>query len=651
MNAFPIFNNLLDSFFNNTWEKEEIKKKQEWSGWCEEDCYTIKQKEYNSRFNTMTGSNRQYIKKADIENKNTLFRNNKYGGDFFNSYANQEYTGLNMTQQDVKPFQPLRVKPGLNLGYNENIDQGYNNGLMSRVLPIHQHIDNLRPAHKPQVSLEPDINTSGIKYNKRGQIGEVIYPENKLFELNKKDTERNMNSEIKKHTAKSLVTPYNSKTPLFSNETGTGATNYNYGHSVKSKIQEPKRVDIKTPHVTNIKSENTKFNNYTDSLKNTIKSFMIHGTGNSNISGNNKHTRQNQDNLKHTIKENNILNNNKGNISNIEKRALSQQDELRTQLKEELVNKQLNTIIQGNTNLPVEIQDELRTQLKENLVLLTENTNISTSHKKITTDIQDKLHTTLKELNILNTNNTNLTPTQKKNILHYQNILKTTLKELNIVNKHIAGVSNNKTINYVIDYTDIPANTMKELFCKSYNLGVATGIINKHEHINIDDIPAPTLKEMIVHNNYSGIAKLNNGQYLNVQNSLKETVRSLKSIFYCGIVNGYSSMPNRDAKIELNENMENMEYELNKIIKLSKSNNLSISTPDKLGRFCGKDDNNTFNQLNKSVIKNINNHPNINNIGTYCANDTLEHHDRFFNPKEQLKNNQFVNNLIFKYNK
>jgi hypothetical protein len=652
MNSIPIFSNLIDKFYNNSWEKKEIEKKEKWSAWCNE-CNDVKIPEYNKfsgRFNINTGDNRPYIQKADIENNNMLFRNNRHGGDFLNNYYNREYTGLLPNQQNIKPFQPERIKPGLNLNSNENIDHGYNNGLISRVLPLNLHIDNFRTANNPQVSLEPDVNHSGIKYKKRGQYGQMIYPENKLYELNKKDTDRNIASEINKHPSKPNIREFNSKTPLFSSETGNGAVNSNYGTAISSIVKEPLKNKVQKHPVSNPISENTRFNNYHDSLEPTIKENNIYNMNHSNVNSNvNSRPVSQQDKLRHQTKEELLMEHTNKMIHGNTQLPVELQDKLRHQTKEELSTKPTNNMIHGFTQLPVELQDKLKETLKENFILLTQNTNLSTNTKKITTDIQDKLHTTLKELSIINTKNSNLSPIMKKNIVHYQNILKSTLKELNIVNKYISGVSNNKTVNYVIDYNDIPATTIKELFCKTYNLGIATGLINKQEYIDIVNIPPETLKEIIVENKYTGVAKINNGQYLNVQNKLKETIRALRSIFYCGIVNSYSAMPDRNAKIELNDNMDNIEYQLNGRIKLIKSSNSSMPEVNKLGKFCGKEDNNTFNQLNHSVIKNIGNYPNVNNIGKHCTDDIVYENDRFFDPTIQLKNNQFINNLLHKF--
>ena len=72
-------------------------------------------------------------------------------------------------RQGEKPFQPIKVSPGLNLGYNQTGVTGRQD--MYRALP--KTVDQLRPLTKPKVSYRGEI-VPGQKGNNRGIIGELI---------------------------------------------------------------------------------------------------------------------------------------------------------------------------------------------------------------------------------------------------------------------------------------------------------------------------------------------------------------------------------------------------------------------------------------------------------------------------------------------
>ena len=70
-----------------------------------------------------------------------------------------------------KPFQPVKVNPGLNLGYNERGDGGIRgNGSLYRVLP--KTVDQLRTMNNPKTTYNMPI-IPGQKGNKRATIGVV----------------------------------------------------------------------------------------------------------------------------------------------------------------------------------------------------------------------------------------------------------------------------------------------------------------------------------------------------------------------------------------------------------------------------------------------------------------------------------------------
>jgi hypothetical protein len=72
-------------------------------------------------------------------------------------------------RQSERPFEPIRVTPGLNLGYNQTGSTGRND--MYRVLP--KTVDQLRVVTKPKVSYSQPV-IPGMKGERRGIIGDMV---------------------------------------------------------------------------------------------------------------------------------------------------------------------------------------------------------------------------------------------------------------------------------------------------------------------------------------------------------------------------------------------------------------------------------------------------------------------------------------------
>jgi hypothetical protein len=71
------------------------------------------------------------------------------------------------TMNGVKPFQPIMQTPGLNLGYNQRGNTGY----QDYYRPLPKTIDELRTVDNPQTSYTLPMNEAGLKYNKGAVIG------------------------------------------------------------------------------------------------------------------------------------------------------------------------------------------------------------------------------------------------------------------------------------------------------------------------------------------------------------------------------------------------------------------------------------------------------------------------------------------------
>jgi len=134
-----------------------------------------------------TGSdqNPQFKHKAEVKplfNPVTNKVDSVTGTPVFTDFYESRYIPSDKRQGE-KPFQPVRVSPGLNLGYNQTGATGRQD--LYRSLP--KTVDELRPLTNPKVSYKNQI-IPGQKGNNRGIVGETVQYTPDRFFYNTKDS-------------------------------------------------------------------------------------------------------------------------------------------------------------------------------------------------------------------------------------------------------------------------------------------------------------------------------------------------------------------------------------------------------------------------------------------------------------------------------
>ena len=134
-----------------------------------------------------TGSdqNPQFKHKAEVKplfNPVTNKVDSVTGTPVFTDFYESRYIPSDKRQSE-KPFQPIRVSPGLNLGYNQSGATGKQD--LYRSLP--KTVDELRPLTNPKVSYKNQI-IPGQKGNNRGIVGETVQYTPDRFFYNTKDS-------------------------------------------------------------------------------------------------------------------------------------------------------------------------------------------------------------------------------------------------------------------------------------------------------------------------------------------------------------------------------------------------------------------------------------------------------------------------------
>lgn len=119
---------------------------------------------FQQKTDLFTGSRKQedWKPKSEVEN---LFKPAAYGGYIYgrpnqNELFKSRYIP-SMQRNGEKPFQEIRVQPGLNLGMNEESTIGYHDPY--RALP--KNVDQLRTSNKPKVSYDQPV-IPGLKESK-----------------------------------------------------------------------------------------------------------------------------------------------------------------------------------------------------------------------------------------------------------------------------------------------------------------------------------------------------------------------------------------------------------------------------------------------------------------------------------------------------
>ena len=280
------------------------------------------------------------------------------------------------------------------------------------------------------------------------------------------------------------------------------------------------------------------------------------------------------------------------------------------------------------------------------------NNNVinSTYNSKHVYDPNNLARDTIKQTTIYSSNNHHINPTVREGYINDpNNLARDTMKQTTINNNHLGSV-NQKNKTYTFDPTDIPATTLKEIITNCYHVGIANGTIHSNYTFNPDDIPAPTLKEMYINTFYLGTAsKTNSDAYKILDPEVRQTLRSIHSIFYTSIMQGPKKQTDYSGKICINDNKNDIETRLNKIIKLVKGSFPTTMNQNQIGAYNAK--HGKYNSRTANIYKNNLNPLNKSNIGEYCSK-TSQSIDRIDpdNLKKQLCSNPYVNNLLFKYN-
>jgi hypothetical protein len=201
----------------------------------------------NYILDNMQGSGSEHFRKKEQE---TLFKPTKDLGwnhgtpsssDFIQSRMNQS-----MMRNNDKPWEEVRVAPGLNQGFGDKGSGGFNSSLESRGQWIDKTVDELRTVNNPKVSYDGvTLGGKNISTN-RGIEGKVEKYKPDTYYNNTPDRYLTTTGAHMAHTAHSEQVMGNPNRTETSIEYYGNKANSNNASYVKKNFQPTKRMQLKT---------------------------------------------------------------------------------------------------------------------------------------------------------------------------------------------------------------------------------------------------------------------------------------------------------------------------------------------------------------------------------------------------------------------
>jgi hypothetical protein len=379
-------------------------------------------------------------------------------------------------RQGEKPFQPVLVSPGLNLGYFEQGNTGFHD--MYRVMP--KTVDQLRTADNPKVSYELPM-LGGQKGSLMADIG--ITNKNRPDRL----IENDFNNIIPNSSIEQAPQMYGKINLKNTNRTTTSQNNY---------INHAKGIEKSTPEYLQ--------GLFSESFKQTLESSGPMNAGGNKISV----PLNNYINLipDETLRDIMARNGNQ-NISNISNSVKSYLYNSINSIPDET----LRSIISEKINITGTSGNHQSGYLYNNFNAIPEETMRS-----------------------IISNNTQMTGVQGNHQNGYlynveNNIPQQTLRNLTEDNIYLKPLSN-KEMGYLFNNLNaIPDPTLRDLINSVYNVG-GKGFNGNHKNgqlFNYDDIPNQTLRNLTENNNnITGVGKNTQQRIFNYDDMLNQTHRN-----------------------------------------------------------------------------------------------------------------------------
>ena len=449
----------------------------------------------NSYSNTLgrhTGNDETYRpRKQEVKSFFDITPNNSYvyGSPSFTETIGTDRYIPSQKRTNEKPFQDIRVGPGLAAGYTAEPSGGLTQS-NARDFILPKSIDQLRVLTNPKLTFEGRI-VAGLKSGQRGLQANVVKHRPETFY--KSSPERgNLSSAVK---ASQLREKYVMKA------TQKETQKQYYGGLGTSEVSKPRKEGAYRKSTKNNYMTPTPRNAYREAGWTVNDSAICNSVGDYG-----KNSIENKSNERDTTQDRMHLNN----LSITVKKLITP------------------------------IIDYFRRTRKENFIgnIRPEgNMNAMMPSKQTVYDPNDIARTTIKEQNIDNDYDGALTGNKKHTVYDPNDIARTTIKEQNIDNDYMGQLTGEKR-NTIHDPNDIAKTTIKE-----QNINNNTPYINMNPQqprsvriYDPEDIAKTTLKEVTIDNEHIGFVgaqqTLKSGGYTSTSVDMKNTNRQFTTDWY-----------------------------------------------------------------------------------------------------------------------
>ena len=422
---------------------------------------------YTNTLGRHTGSDENYRpKKHETKNFFDLTPNNSYvyGSPSFTDSVSMDRYIPSQKRQSEKPFQDIRVGPGLAGGYTAEPIGGLNQA-NTRDFILPKDINELRALTNPKLTFEGRV-IAGLKSGQRGLQAKPIKHRPERFY--KSNPERgNLSSAIK---ASQLREKYYMK------PTQKETQKEYFGSVGQATITKPRKEGAYRKSTKNNYMTPTPRNAYREDAWQFDDNAISGGVGDYG-----KQSIENKPNERDTTQD-------KININNltmsVKKLITPITDFFRRTRKENFIG---NIRPDGNMRAAMpekhtihDPNDVLRTTIKEQNIENDYVGQLKGPNQSIAYDPDDVARTTIKEQNIHNNAPyINMNPQQPRSVRIYdpEDIAKTTLKEVTIDNDHIGNVGNQQALKaggYTSTNVDMK-NTNRQFLTDWYYQGIADG--------------------------------------------------------------------------------------------------------------------------------------------------------------------------------
>ena len=511
---------------------------------------------YRTKLEHFTGAQPSYKHKKEVKRLFEPVKQNIFGNQVQKDRGLERYW-ISDKKPNEKPFEQIKVGPGVGLKANEKSKHGFHDSYR----PKYKNVDELRV--KPKVSYKGRI-LKGIKFVKRGKQSEVIsrkparFSENKHSNLQKKTfggmaksskrenfvnngTARSRTSKAYSGNAKSLV----AKKSMAGKQRVSKKPSYKFGISnargadesyVKGKTRTPAKAQFCIP-VSNIapKDKQSYIYNPNDIAKTTLKETIVGHNVTGGVGGQiDKFTVYDPNDLaRNTVKETLVGKNITGGVgAQVNKFTVYDPNDLaRNTIKETLVGKNITGGISGQVGNQTiyDPNDKPWHTGREMLLERNVTANYSGSRKKhIVYDSNERIKETIREQTGDNINQTGHVNSYNNHVNQYTDTARKTIRQQTSKNINQQGyaLGNRRNQN---QYTDSAKTTIRQQYEDKNYEGTVNASNKKSIVYDPNDTARQTIKQSVMTKNYVGTGSGSNEQ-TNRDNMYNAEINALKEL-------------------------------------------------------------------------------------------------------------------------